>query len=94
MANHKSAIKRARQNQKRHLRNLGLKTSMRSAVKKAMEGIQKAGSRDEAVKALAAGEKALAKAASKGVIPRERASRKTARLAASINARFQAASAR
>ena len=88
MANHKSALKRARQSEKRHVRNLALKTSMKSLVKKALEGIQKAGSRDEALKALVAGEKALAKAASKGVIPRERARRKTSRMATAVNTRF------
>lgn len=91
MANHKSAIKRARQNDKRRERNTGLRSKARTEVKKAVDGITKAGSRDEAVKAYRTGEKALQKAASKGVIPKARASRKASRLAKAMNAKFATA---
>ena len=97
MANHKSAIKRARQNDKRRERNTALRSTAKTEAKKALTTITGAGSREDALKALRAGEKALYKAVSKGVIPKSRASRKVARLAKAVNKKFsptQAAGAR
>ena len=95
MANVKSAVKRARQNDKRRARNNALRSMAKTAAKKALDGITKAASRDEGLKALMAGERALQKAVSKGVLPKERASRKVARLASTLNKKFKpAASAR
>ena len=94
MATHISAEKRARQSEKRRERNLMVRTVTKSNVKKALEGITKATSKEEAMKALSLGEKALQKAVSKGVLPRERASRKTARLAHAIRKKFSKTSAR
>lgn len=88
MANHKSAEKRARQNVKRRARNQGLRTKARTETKKALELIKAAASKTEALAALIVGEKALRKAASKGVFPKERASRKISRLAEFLNQRF------
>lgn len=89
MANVKSAIKRARQNDKRRARNQALRTLAKTAAKKALEGITGAANRADGLKALMAGEKALQKAVSKGVLPKERASRKVARLAAALNKKFK-----
>lgn len=91
MANVKSAIKRARQNVKRRERNSTLKAKARTEAKKALVAIQSAKSSDEATKALRDGEKALQKAVSKGVLPKERASRKTARLAQILRKKFPSA---
>lgn len=88
MANHKSAEKRARQNDQRRVRNTTLRSKAKTETKRALEAIAAAGSLDEALKALRAGERAMQKAASKGVLPKERASRKTARLAAAVKAKF------
>ncbi len=90
MANHVSAFKRARQNLRRAKRNQMLKNDMKSKVKTAVASIAKAKDRKEALTALVAAEKALNKAASKGAIPRERAIRKTSRIAAQINSQFKA----
>lgn len=90
MANHISAIKRARQNLKRAKRNQMLKNDMKSKVKTAVAAVAKAKDRKEAIAALATAEKVLHKAASKGAIPRERAIRKTSRIAAQVNSQFKA----
>lgn len=89
MANVKSAIKRARQNVKRRERNQALRSAAKTEAKKALDGIQAAKSRNDGLVALAAGARALQKAASKGVFPRERVNRKIARLAAMLNAKFK-----
>jgi small subunit ribosomal protein S20 len=88
VANHKSAIKRARQNEKRRERNQALRSKAKTETKKALEAITKAGSREDALKALRLAERAMHKAASKGVLPKERASRKTSRLAAAVDRKF------
>ncbi|HME70728.1 MAG TPA: 30S ribosomal protein S20 [Myxococcota bacterium] len=80
MATHKSAEKRARQSEARRLRNRHMKTRVRSVVKEfvvALEGGKAEGVQDK----LRAAERALRKAASKGLIPKRRASRTVSRLA-------------
>ena len=83
MANHKSAAKRARQSEKRRVRNRGVKSHVATLVKRV-----RAATRDKdasaAARHLTEAERALRKAASKGVIPRERASRHVSRLARSV----------
>ncbi|HWI51314.1 MAG TPA: 30S ribosomal protein S20 [Symbiobacteriaceae bacterium] len=76
MANIKSAKKRALTALKRHERNKMVKSSLRTAVRKFVE----AGSEDAQGK-LNAAFAALDKAASKGVIHKNTAARKKARLA-------------
>lgn len=93
MANHKSAIKRARQNDKRRARNNGLRSKAKTEAKKGTTGVLAASTREDALKALRAAERALQKAVSKGVVPKERASRKVARMAAALNKKFAGAQA-
>ena len=76
MANIKSAKKRALTSEKRHERNKMVKSSLRTAVRKFVE----AGS-EEAQTKLNSAFSALDKAASKGVIHKNTAARKKARLA-------------
>jgi small subunit ribosomal protein S20 len=64
---------------------------MKTELKKAVDTVVSATSRDEALKALAAGSKALQKAASKGVIPKNRASRTISRIAKKLNDKFATA---
>jgi len=79
MANHKSAIKRNRQNVRKNQRNKVAKGTLRGAVKKARAAIT-AG--DKAAKELLqTSEKLIAKAASKGIIKKKTASRMISRLA-------------
>ena len=82
MANHKSAKKRARQTLKRTERNRRTRSRVKSAVKSARSALA-AGDAGETATALKVAEGVLRRAASKGVIPRQRASRQVSRLAKS-----------
>ena len=84
MANHKSAIKRARQNTIRHNRNKSVKTRTKNVVKSVRAAVDQNDS-DLAVERLKQAKSLLAKAAKKGVIHRNAASRKTARLSKLVN---------
>ncbi len=84
MANHKSAIKRHRQNLKRRERNRAVKSYLKTITKK-VEAAVAAGNAEEAAKTLAAAVTALDKAASKGVIHRNTAARKKSRLSRKVN---------
>jgi small subunit ribosomal protein S20 len=84
VANHKSATKRARQTIKRAERNRHTRSRAKSAVKSA-RGALAAGDTTETAAAVKTAEKILRRAASKGVIPKKRASRQVSRLAKSQN---------
>jgi small subunit ribosomal protein S20 len=79
MANKRQAGKRAKQAIKRQTRNNTIKSATKTAVKKALEAVQ-AKDLGKAKEAYMAAVKALSKAASKGSIPKTRASRKIGRL--------------
>ena len=79
MANKKSAIKRIRQNEKRRVRNRVYRGSARTFVKNARLAIE-AGNVDDAREATQEAVKALDKAAEKGVLHRNNASRRKGRL--------------
>ena len=79
MANTKSAIKRIRQTEKRRNRNRIFRGRARTYVKKARLAID-TGSIDEARKATLSAVSALDKAAEKGVIHKNNASRRKGRL--------------
>lgn len=78
MANHKSAQKRARQDLVRRDRNTRIKSATRTVVKNCRAALD--GSDDAAPDSVRAAESALRRAASKGVIPKRRASRLVSRL--------------
>ncbi len=79
MANHKSALKRHRQSVTRRARNVGVKTSVKTAAKKVRASLdQKDAAATQA--ALAAAVPVIDKAASKGVIHKRTASRRISRL--------------
>jgi small subunit ribosomal protein S20 len=84
VANHKSAKKRARQTLKRTERNRHTRSRVKSAVKSARSALA-AGDAGETATALKAAEGVLRRAASKGAIPKRRASRSVSRLAKSQN---------
>jgi len=77
--NHPSARKRHRQNLKRQARNRAIKTRVRSAAKVALDAIE-GNDKEAAAKSLREVMRVLHKAASKGTINRNAASRKIARL--------------
>ncbi|NIA19368.1 MAG: 30S ribosomal protein S20 [Xanthomonadaceae bacterium] len=80
MANHKSALKRMRQNEKRRLRNRQVVSHMRSSIKKFRLAAEEGGSTETLQESLRQVSVIIDKAASKGVIPRNNASRKISRL--------------
>ncbi len=84
MANHPSAEKRNRQREKRTLRNRGIKSAVRTQVKTVREAVA---SKDPAAAAKALNEAAvaIAKAASKGALPKKTAARKVSRLASAVH---------
>jgi small subunit ribosomal protein S20 len=84
LANHKSAIKRARQNEKRRMRNRIRKTIMKNAIKSVEEAI-KSNSSELAVEKLQEAITVIDKTASKGVIHRNKAARKISRLSRKVN---------
>jgi len=89
LANHKSALKRARQNEVRRLRNKAVKTQVKGLVKDVRQAVE-TGQAEEAAQALALTVPMIDKAASKGVIHRRNASRKVSRLSKKV-ARLQKA---
>ncbi len=89
MANTKSAIKNIRKNQRRRLHNQMFRSRARTAVKKARLLI-KEGREEEALAAVRAAHKALDKAAQKGILHKNNASRRKARLMRMFNQSFTA----
>jgi small subunit ribosomal protein S20 len=84
VANHKSAVKRTRQNINRRLRNKAVRTQVKSAARQ-LEA--KVAEKDQqlAVAELKAAKSTIAKAAKKGVLHRNTASRKISRLERLVN---------
>ncbi len=84
MPNHKSAEKRIRQNEKRRVRNQHYKSTIRNRVKAVRDALE-AGQAGQAAEALPAALRQIDKVASKGVIPKRRASRLISRLTKAVN---------
>lgn len=85
MANHKSALKRARQNEKRNLRNRSVRSATRTAVAAAKKTIEEKAGKDEVAKSVSSAASALAVAARKGAVHWKNAARKTSRLQKAAN---------
>ena len=90
MANHKSAVKRARQNEKRRIHNRTIRSNYRTEIKK-FNTLIEAGNKEEAAAALPAVQKVIDKACSSGIIKKNNASRKKSRLTISLNKALAAA---
>ena len=85
MANHKSALKRIRQSESRRKRNQHIRTRMRTLVKRCREALD-AGDASQATDAFKIAEREIRRAATRGVIPKQRADRSVGRLARRLNA--------
>ncbi|MBD3306516.1 30S ribosomal protein S20 [candidate division KSB3 bacterium] len=85
MANHKSAIKKMRQDEERRLRNKMYKTRMKTAVKN-VEAALNAQDKEAAKQAFRDAVPVIDRVASKGVIHKNKAARKKSRLAKRVNA--------
>jgi small subunit ribosomal protein S20 len=84
VANIKSKVKRIKTNELARLRNQSVKSSLRTAVRSFREAAD-AGDKDKAGELLAATNRKLDKAASKGVIHRNQAANKKSALARAFN---------
>lgn len=85
MATHLSAIKRARQNEKRRLRNLRIKSDIKTAVKRVRSAVEEKdfeGAQNLLLKAIPM----IQKARSKGAYHRNTTTRKISRLTREVNA--------
>jgi small subunit ribosomal protein S20 len=78
MANIKSQIKRNRSNERRRLRNQGVRSELKTRVKKASTALDT--DAEDATEAVRLAQKRLDKAASKGRIHKNQAARRTSRL--------------
>jgi len=85
LANHKSALKRNRQNLLARLRNRANKTRMKNVIKDVLDAIEQ-NSVDGAQEALRAAIPVIEKSAVKGAIHKKNASRKVSRLTKKVNA--------
>lgn len=83
-----SALKRARQAEKNKLRNKAVKTEIRTVSKKVETAVDKK-DKEEAHKAFMEASEVITKAASKGIIHKNTASRKISRLARVANTVFR-----
>ncbi|MCG6879754.1 MAG: 30S ribosomal protein S20 [Deltaproteobacteria bacterium] len=84
MANHKSALKRAKQNEIQRIRNKGYKTSVKKAVKEVRAAISE-NTPEQARETLNKAVSVIQKSASKGVIHKNQAARKVSRLTLQVN---------
>jgi len=85
LANHKSAIKRARQSEEQRVRNRSRKTRMKNVVRGLEEAIT-AKSPEKAAEELKKAASVISKTASEGVIHKNTAARKISRLTRRVNA--------
>lgn len=83
MAFHKSAIKRIKQTAKKQERNRSERTKVKTAVRNFSDALTKG---EDSQEKLLNAVSVLNKAASKGIIPAKRASRKVSRLTKRLNA--------
>ncbi|MCX4582192.1 30S ribosomal protein S20 [Streptomyces sp. NBC_01481] len=83
MANIKSQIKRNKTNEKARLRNKAVKSSLKTAIRKAREAVV-AGDVEKATVAVREASQKLDKAVSKGVIHKNAAANKKSALAAKV----------
>jgi len=84
LANHKSALKRARQSQVARLRNMARKSKAKNAVKELQSALSD-GNPEKTKATFSKTVSTLQKTASKGVLHRNKTSRKISRLARAVN---------
>jgi len=86
MANIKSAKKRAKQSEKKRIKNLNRKSAIKTAVKKLLLAIEQGEDKEKTITLLKDVESQLARAKCKKVIKKKAASRKISRLAKKVAA--------
>lgn len=88
MANHKSAAKRAKQNEVRRLRNRSVRSNMKTEIKKVYAAKEEGA--DNTMQIFQNAQSVIAKAAKKGILHKNTAARKTSRIAKYLNKQAQA----
>ncbi|HYF65663.1 MAG TPA: 30S ribosomal protein S20 [Herpetosiphonaceae bacterium] len=83
MANTKSARKRIRTNERRRVRNVMVRSELKTLVKKSVQAT--AGKAENSQESLAAALKSLDQAAAKGIIHKNQAARRKSRLVRRFN---------
>ncbi len=89
MATHASALKRARQSERRRQRNASLKSALKTHSKKVLQAVE-AKNPEEARSALLGAIPAIQKASGKKVIHKRTAARRISRLTRKVNSLHQA----
>jgi small subunit ribosomal protein S20 len=84
LANHKSALKRARQNELRRQRNKAYRTRVKHAVKQVRAAVER-GSPEQSRQSLAEAVSIIQRTAGKGVMHKRQAARRISRLACLVN---------
>lgn len=85
MANHKSALKRARQNINRRTRNRSAKTRIKNVVKDVQTAVDE-NAKEAALEKLNTAKSVIDDTASKGIIHKNTAARRVSRLTKRVNA--------
>jgi len=85
LANHKSALKRARQNENRRLRNKSSRSAVKNTVKDLRTAANNKEDKESAVKKLDTAKSVIDKAAKKGILHKRTAARKISRLTKLVN---------
>jgi len=84
LANHKSAIKRARQNEIKRMRNKVVRTGTKSIIKKVRVAVSE-NSAEKAVAELNNAKSVIDRAAQRGILHKKNAGRKISRLTKLVN---------
>ena len=84
MANHKSALKRVRQNENRRLRNKILKTKTKNVIKEFKKAVSEE-SGEKVLSSLDLAKSVIDKAAKKGALHKRTAARKISRITKMVN---------
>ncbi len=88
MANHPSALKRQRQNEKRRIRNKGYKSSINTFIKKTLKALEEK-DLEVATENYRKAVRKLDSAVNKGILHRKTASRRISRITRRMNALSQ-----
>ncbi len=91
MANHKSALKRIRQNEKRRARNRSARSEIRTTIKSALAAAEQ-GNKDEAQTIVKKASSLLSKSIVHGVHHKKNATRRISRLTQRVSSILSAAS--
>jgi len=85
LASHKSAIKRNRQSEKKRVRNVSVKTHVKTRIKAVLKAVEDKDP-SQSVESLRTAVSIIGKASSKGILHRNNAARKISRLTRRVNA--------